>query len=488
MKDKSSNNFIEPSIDLNALYEDAPCGYISFTPDGTIIKINRTLLSWLNLDVSAIVGRQRFTNLISRGGKLYYEMFYYPLLKLQSKVNEINFDFLRADQTTFPALVNSSVVRNENNMIISINATVFDITDRKQYENALLEAKKIADAERNQFKLLSDFVPEMIWTAEANGRIDYANKRLTSFFGVSENGFSAKDIFPKVHAQDRFKLLRNWFQTIHSSEDFQIEVRLLDVSGTFRWHLIRAHAIHTSEGQASKWIGSCTDIDYHVVAIQHLDEFISIASHELKTPITTLKASLQLLRKVIPEDTGLVTTLMSRANNSVEKINSLVHDLLHTENIKEGRMVLNKELVNVARLLEDTCPHIKAEGKYKLTIVCDPELMIFVDPHRIDQVLVNFVNNAIKYAPDSMEIFISATSNDQGIHLSVKDTGPGIPEDKLPYIFDRYYRVNRSEGNYMGLGLGLYICAEIIKQHGGKIGVESKLGAGSTFYFQLPIA
>ena len=265
-------------------------------------------------------------------------------------------------------------------------------------------------------------------------------------------------------------------------------MRLLDVSGIFRWHLIRAHAIHTSDGQASKWIGSCTDIDYHVVAIQHLDEFISIASHELKTPITTLKASLQLLKKLIPEDTGLLTTLMSRANNSVEKINSLVHDLLHTENIKEGRMVLNKEQVNVAKLLKETCPHIRAEGKYKLILDCEPELMTFVDPHRIDQVLVNFVNNAIKYAPDSIEIIISATSNDQGIQLSVKDTGPGIPADKLPYIFDRYYRVNRSEGNYTGLGLGLYICAEIIKQHGGKIGVESNLGEGSTFYFQLPIA
>lgn len=488
MKEEIGDNFIKPSIDLNALYEDAPCGYLSFTPDGTIIKINRTLLSWLNMDGSVIVGRQRFTNLISRGGKLYYEMFYYPLLKLQSKVNEINFDFLRADQSTFPALVNSSVVRDEENIIISINATIFDITDRKEYENSLLEEKKRADAERNQFKLLSDFIPEMIWTAEANGRINYANKRLTNFFGVSENGFSPKDIFPKVHAQDRFKLLRNWFQTIHSSENFQIEVRLLAVSGTFRWHLIRAHVIHTSDGQASKWIGSCTDIDYHVVAIQHLDEFISIASHELKTPITTLKASLQLLRKFIPQDTGLVTTLMSRAYNSVDKINSLVHDLLHTDNIKEGRMVLNKELVNVALLLEDTCPHIRAEGKYKLIIECEPELMTFADPQRIDQVIVNFVNNAIKYAPDSMEIIISATSNDQGLHLSVKDIGPGIPLDKLPYIFDRYYRVNRSEGNYTGLGLGLYICAEIIKQHGGIIGVESKLGEGSTFYFQLPEA
>jgi PAS domain S-box-containing protein len=481
-----NSDSIEPWIDLNALYEDAPCGYVSFTPDGTIIKINRTLLSWLNQESSRLVGQQRFTDLITKGGRLYYEMFYYPLLKLQSKVNEINFDFLRDDQSTFPALVNSSVVRDKNGNVLAFNATVFDITDRKLYENALLEAKNVADTERNQFKLLSDFVPEMIWTAEANGVINYANKRLTSFVGVAENGLLPENILQMVHIEDRFKLLKSWYQTIQTARDFQIEVRLRNLSGTFKWHLIRAHAIIDSDGHVSKWIGSCTDIDYHVVAIQHLDEFISIASHELRTPITTLKASLQLLTKLVPEDAGLVTSLMSRANTSIGKINSLVDDLLHAGNIKEGRMVLNKEQFNVAQLLKDTCPHIKAAGKYKLIIDCPSELVAFGDPHRIDQVLVNFVNNAIKYAPDSMEIFVSASSNNEGVRFSVKDKGPGIPAEKLPYIFDRYYRVNRSAGNYTGLGLGLYICSEIIKQHGGKIGVESKLKEGTLFWFLLP--
>lgn len=264
-------------------------------------------------------------------------------------------------------------------------------------------------------------------------------------------------------------------------------MRLCNSSGTFQWHLIRAHALHDDEGHISKWIGSCTDIDYHVVAIQHLDEFISIASHELKTPITTLKASLQLLKKLVPQDGGAVANLMSRANSSIAKINSLVDDLLHTGNIKEGRMVLKKELFNVGQLLEETCPHIRAGNKYMLIVDCPPELMVYADPHRIDQVLVNFVNNAIKYAPMSTDIKIVAKTEREHLHIAVNDTGPGIPAEKLPYIFDRYYRVNRSEGNYTGLGLGLYICSEIIKQHGGKIGVESTLGEGTSFWFQLPI-
>jgi signal transduction histidine kinase len=163
-----------------------------------------------------------------------------------------------------------------------------------------------------------------------------------------------------------------------------------------------------------------------------------------------------------------------------------VNSLLHTENIKEGRMVLNKELFNVALLLKDTCPHIRADEEYKLIIDCQQELVAFGDQHRIDQVLVNFVNNAIKYAPDSKEIHVSAFANEEGLYLSVKDNGPGIQADKLPYIFDRYYRVHRSKGDYSGLGLGLYICSEIIKQHGGKIGVESKLGEGTIFWFTLP--
>jgi signal transduction histidine kinase len=106
---------------------------------------------------------------------------------------------------------------------------------------------------------------------------------------------------------------------------------------------------------------------------------------------------------------------------------------------------------------------------------------------RIDQVVVNLVNNAVKYAPDQKEIYLVVEDLDDKIKISVRDTGPGIPEDKVAHLFDRYYRVDYSGAQYSGLGLGLYISAEIIKKHGGEIGVDTEVGKGSTFWFTVPI-
>jgi len=114
-------------------------------------------------------------------------------------------------------------------------------------------------------------------------------------------------------------------------------------------------------------------------------------------------------------------------------------------------------------------------------------LEVDADPQLIDQVIVNLVNNAVKYAPLSKDIIISVQPEQGFAKVSVIDFGPGISQDKLPYIFDRYYRIDTGTAQFSGLGLGLYICAEIIYKHGGNVGVESKRGEGSTFWFTLPL-
>jgi len=138
-------------------------------------------------------------------------------------------------------------------------------------------------------------------------------------------------------------------------------------------------------------------------------------------------------------------------------------------------------------MINGCCNHIRAAGKYTLTLRGDEDLRIYADEHAIDQIMVNLENNAVKYAPDSLEIILTIEKEGEMAKISVTDTGPGIPEDKLPHLFERYYQAEVSVFQRSGLGLGLFICAEIIKRHGGQIGVESKLGEGSTFWFTLPI-
>jgi two-component system CheB/CheR fusion protein len=214
------------------------------------------------------------------------------------------------------------------------------------------------------------------------------------------------------------------------------------------------------------------------------DDFLSIASHELKTPLTSLKASLQLLNRIKDKpNSPMHVNLITQSVRSMDKINELIDDLLNVRRLKEGLLQLNKTTFSVKEMLEKSCQHIKLEEKFEILIEADESIAVYADEHRIDQVIVNFVNNAIKYAPRSQQIVLKAEQLTDMVKVSVIDTGPGIPEEKHINLFDRYYRADHSSPNYTGLGLGLYICAETIRRHEGKIGVNSILGEGSRFWF-----
>jgi signal transduction histidine kinase len=226
-----------------------------------------------------------------------------------------------------------------------------------------------------------------------------------------------------------------------------------------------------------------------VLMEQKKDDFISIASHELKTPLTSLKASLQLLDKVKDDPTVvIVPKLIAQSNRSMDKITELVDELLNASRVTQGQLQLNRTSMSIGDLLENCCNHIRLLGKNDLVLEGDKHLQVFADENRVEQVLVNLVNNAIKYAPASKEIFVIIEKEDNMAKVSVKDTGPGIPYEKQQHIFDRYYRAEYGGNQNQGLGLGLYISAGIIKKHGGQIGVISEIGKGSTFWFTLPLS
>ena len=234
-------------------------------------------------------------------------------------------------------------------------------------------------------------------------------------------------------------------------------------------------------------LGTLLDITQFKRLQQQKDDFLSIASHELKTPITSLKASLQLLERM--KDNPLpvmLPRLIDQSTRSMQKISALVEDLLNVSRANESQLKLNKKEFNIAELLDNCCNHIRVAGKYILTTQGDKSLMVYADEHAIDQVLVNLVNNAVKYAPESLEIFLIIEKENDMVKISVKDTGPGIAPDKLPDLFQRYYQVDAAGYRNSGLGLGLYISAEIVKKHGGQIGVVSELNKGTTFWFTLP--
>jgi len=219
------------------------------------------------------------------------------------------------------------------------------------------------------------------------------------------------------------------------------------------------------------------------------DEFFSIASHELKTPVTSLKAYTQLL---LMDSEGFKDRqhkmMLERMDIQINKLTLLINDLLDISKIENGQLVLNKETFVLNDLILEIISEMQPIAINQEIIFKNEEaISIYADRERINQVITNFINNATKYASGSKKIIVSLEKKNEKVTCMVQDFGKGINTVEFDKIFERFYRVSGPNLNtYPGLGLGLFICKEVIEKHGGKIGLSSEIGKGTTFYFELP--
>lgn len=230
------------------------------------------------------------------------------------------------------------------------------------------------------------------------------------------------------------------------------------------------------------------EIETRKAAERKKDEFISIASHELKTPLTSIKGYIQLLERSLRKgDANTITTHLSKAQLQLEKLNGLITDLLDISKIESGKLKFNKEDFCVDQLINSVIEVMQQSyPDYKITLTGKCGVPVYGDEMRIEQVITNFLTNAIKYSPESKQINITAAVNKQELYVAVKDFGIGMSPKQINRVFEKFYRVEENGNRFQGLGIGLYISSEIIKRHDGKIGVNSVMGEGSEFYFIIP--
>jgi len=231
------------------------------------------------------------------------------------------------------------------------------------------------------------------------------------------------------------------------------------------------------------------EIEFRKQAEHKKDEFISIASHELKTPLTSIKGYLQLIERSIGKgNQDTVKNQLKKVQGQVNKLNDLVIDLLDISKIESGKLKFNQKYFSLNQLCRNVISIIKdINSDFNITLQCASDVKILADEARIEQVVTNFLTNAIKYSPGTTEIIVSININSSNVELCVKDQGIGMSEEHLNEVFEKFYRVEENSNQFQGLGIGLYICKEIISRHGGNIGVRSKIGDGSEFYFTLPV-
>jgi signal transduction histidine kinase len=219
------------------------------------------------------------------------------------------------------------------------------------------------------------------------------------------------------------------------------------------------------------------------------DDFLSSAAHDLRTPLTTLLGQAQLLARQASRDalSPAYTTGIERLVREARRLSTLVAELLDASRADRRQLVGHREPVDLAARARESCER-QTSGRHACRVVADGPVMGDYDPVRVQQLLDNLIENAVKYSPEGGEVQVRVWQEDGAARLSVADRGIGIPPDDLPRLFDRYHRgTNVDDRRFSGMGLGLYICRGIAEQHGGRIWAESVPGQGATFHVALPL-
>ncbi|HEY0736433.1 MAG TPA: PAS domain-containing sensor histidine kinase [Herpetosiphonaceae bacterium] len=370
--DTPDEKFLEES--LEDLYEHAPCGYISTLPDGTFVKVNQTFLDWTGYARAELLAGKRFQDILTIGGKIFYETHYAPLLDIQGFANEIAFDVLCRDRHRMPVLVNTVQKRDPSGTPLLNRTMIFSARDRRQYERELQEARKKAE-----------------------------------------------------EALD----LRN--------------------------------------------------------------QFLSLASHELKTPLTSLIGQIELFQRRAGKEHSLSErdqrTLQTIAAQA-QRLNKMIAALFDISRIETGQLAVQQvplDLCTLVRQIVDEVQSMLTERSVQLLCQSHP-LIIQGDELRLRQVFQNLIQNALKYSSPEVPITVAIRQEQAEVLIDVRDTGIGIPQTALPQLFNRFYRAdNVDQENVSGLGIGLYVVKEIVELHGGTVTVSSVEGLGSTFTVCLPL-
>jgi two-component system phosphate regulon sensor histidine kinase PhoR len=359
-----------------------------------------------------------------------------------------------------------------------------------QLEDIVRDRTKELYLSREHFKYLANNIPQMTWTNLPDGEPDYYNQQWYVYTGLNFEESKAGGWEKVIHPDDLAATNERYLTALKAGDAFEMENRYKRASdGAYRWHLNRAVPLKNEDGEIVFWVGTATDIEDQKKEMEKRDEFIGIASHELKTPLTSLKGYLQLITSTKKDDVPpKVVQYVEKANKALGKLQSLINDLLDVSKIRAGKLEYAFDVINISDLITaciENAEHIYPENTFENKD--GNEFLVNGNLERLEQVLMNFISNAVKYSHQSKKVIIKSERKTNCVRVSVIDFGIGLSQDQKEHIFERFYRVEDKKFLTSGLGMGLYISAEIVHNHGGEIGVEGELDNGCTFYFELPL-
>jgi PAS domain S-box-containing protein len=364
-----------------------------------------------------------------------------------------------------------------------------DLIERHHAETALLASER-------RFRQLADAMPVLVWTANADGYVDYYNERWYEFTGLSRDQFGNESWEPTLHPEDLQKTRDAWSAAIQSGTAYDLEYRLWDrKQNRWRWFVGRALPVRDARGSVVKWFGSCTDIDEQKSvqaelerANEDLEQFAFSASHDLQEPLRAIKIYSELLARRLgehldPDAREYLRFLLTGASRMEELIRDLLAYTRATNFEPPASMTDANEALQAA--LTDLTHAIKETGA---RVSADPLPLVRVHYTHLHQIFQNLIGNALKYrSPERRpKVHIGGERRDGSCIFAVVDNGIGIAPEYRESIFGLFKRLHTSD-QYSGTGIGLAICQRIVGRYHGRIWVESQPGHGSIFRFELPL-
>ncbi|WP_051242769.1 hybrid sensor histidine kinase/response regulator [Azohydromonas australica] len=494
---------------LDALLEAAPAGIAYAAKSGALVLVNAANRAlWGNHPVADDVGQyQEWKGWWADGSERHGQRIQPHEWGLARALagEEVQGDLIEIEPFGAPGirkavLLRASPVRDPDGCIMGAVVAQMDITDRVRAEAELR-------ASEAKLRIITDAMPQMVWSTRPDGFHDYYNRQWYAFTGVPEGSTNGEGWAGMFHPEDQRHAWERWRHSLDTGEPYEVEYRLRHCSGQYRWVLGRALPVRNDRGRIIRWMGTCTDIHESKLAQEALqnseeslrqadhrkDEFLAMLAHELRNPLAPITTAAQLLRSDLgdPQRVAKASAIISR---QVRHLNDLVNDLLDVSRVTRGLVHLDLETLDLQEALlaavEQVRPLIQAR-EHVLTIDLESTpRWVRADRTRCIQMVANLLHNAAKYTPAGGRIWLDTHAGSGYVRVQVRDNGDGIDAALLPHIFDLFTQADRTlDRSQGGLGIGLPLVRALAEMHGGRISAQSPgRGLGSTFALELPVA
>jgi two-component system sensor histidine kinase VicK len=331
-----------------------------------------------------------------------------------------------------------------------------------------------------------------IWYIDAQTREFIASSRLKAFFGYHANeAMTYAMAIAQIREDHRDKVVNEINAAIDLDKHYDMEYPIIQFkTDQLRWVRATGKLNPATNGRDSYFSGTIMDITEQKLDDQRKNDFIGMVSHELKTPLTSLSAYVQmLLTKAKNNEDSFTASALDKAKTQVKKMTTMINGFLNVSRLESGKIHIDKQLFDMKDLVKEAEEEVRATiGSHDIVFEPVEETLVTADRDKIGHVINNFISNAVKYSPVGSTINVACITVGRNAQISVKDQGIGIKPADIDKLFERYYRVeNVSTKSISGFGIGLYLCSEIIERHSGSIWVESTVGEGSTFHFSIPL-